>query len=505
MGTLLQLKNISKSYFGVKVLRDIDLSLEEGEVLCLVGENGAGKSTLIKIITGAIRPDDGQIILDGQSFPFLSPMEAIEKGIACIYQDVNLVDNITVADNIFLGGELLKKSGTIDFPKEQAEADELLKRLNIGGISSRAMLGDLSTAQKQCVQIAKALKNNARILIMDEPTASLGEEETRSLLALVKDLAEKGIGIIYISHYLDEVLEIGDRLLILKDGRQVSLARRGELTKEEVIHRMIGRDVSVFFEREHFPPGKGVLSVEHYDNGKTVHDVSFSVRQGEIFGLGGLVGAGRTELVRMIYGCDPKDRGRLLLDQKEITPKNPKDAIQKGIFMISEDRKEEGIFSLRSVKENIVMSDMEKRPFINLKKEKKTVEESIAQFQIKVNDPDDAVTSLSGGNQQKTIIARCVLDEGTIYIFDEPTKGVDVGAKAEIYHHIVSLAKEGKYILLVSSDMPELLSMTDRIGVMREGRLTTVRKTEEFTEDTLLKEYLGFREEEKDLKEGGAS
>ena len=300
------------------------------------------------------------------------------------------------------------------------------------------------------------------------------------------------MGIIYISHFIDELFEVGKTLLILKDGEQVAVRKTAETTPDQVIHDMIGRDASSFYKREYFPIGNRVLRAEHYENKNTVHDVSFEVRSGEVFGLGGLVGAGRTELARMIYGADHKRSGRLYVDEKEITPTDPKDAISKGIFMISEDRKGEGLLNLRSVKENIMVTHNESHEFINLKKESEEVEKSIRAFEIKVPSQDAEVTSLSGGNQQKTIIARCVMDPGEIYIFDEPTKGVDVGAKEEIYQHILNLAKADKFVIIISSDMPELLSMSDRIGVMHEGKLTHILDAKKTTEDDLMKKYLGY-------------
>jgi ribose transport system ATP-binding protein len=493
MEKILELKNISKSYSGITVLDNVSVGLEEGEVLCLVGENGAGKSTMIKIMAGVIAPDKGGAITAfGNSYDRLYPRQAKDLGIAAIYQDIDLVDNLTVADNIFLGGELKKKNGFIDTKKQEKLSDELLQKLKISKIKGEMILSDLSTAQKQCVQIVKALKDEAKVLILDEPTASLGDEETRVLLDLIITLAKSGMGIIYISHYIDELFKVGSRLLILKDGRMVGIKKASETNTEEVIHSMIGRDTSSFYFREYFPLGKGVLEIRDFSQKKTVYDVSLTIRQGEIFGLGGLVGAGRTELIRMIYGCDKNRSGKVILNGKDITPKSPKDAIKKGIFMIFEDRKRDGLFILRSVKENITVSANEKKEFIDLKKETGTVEDSIKTFGIKLSGQETEVINLSGGNQQKTLIARCVLDPGTVYIFDEPTKGVDIGAKEEIYKHILDLAKAGKYIILVSSDMPELISMSDHIGIMREGRLVDVVQAKNTTESELMRKYLGF-------------
>ena len=495
MKQLLELHGISKSYSGVEVLSDIETDLREGEVLCLVGENGAGKSTLIKIISGVVAPDRGTIIIDGKPCSKMTPRQAINLGIATIYQDIDLVDNLTVADNVFLGCEKRTRLGTIDVKTQEQETDALLSRLGITHISASMLLDDLSTAQKQCVQIAKALRNQAKILILDEPTASLGDEEVRMLLSLIRDLTKKGdIGIIYISHYIEELFEIGDRMLILKDGKQVSIRNVKETTEDEVIRDMIGRDASAFYHREYFAPGKRTLSIQHYANKRTVHDVSLEIHSGEVFGLGGLVGAGRSELMRMVYGMDRKESGKLLVDGREITPTSPWDAIKKGIFMISEDRKGEGLLNLRSVRENIMVTHNEKHELIHLGEEARTVMQFVDAFDIKVPGIDAEVTSLSGGNQQKAVIARCVVDPGDIYIFDEPTKGVDVGAKEEIYGHILNLAKQDKFIIIISSDMPELLAMSDRIAVMREGRLVDVVRTDETGEEDLMRKYLGLEQ-----------
>lgn len=457
MEKLLELKNISKSYSGVEVLKAITIDLEEGEVLCLVGENGAGKSTLIKIISGAVWPDAGTIRYFGKEYGRLHPKDVIDMGVATIYQEIDLVDNLTVAENIFLGAELKNSLGIIRAKEQERQADELLEKLRLDDISGKTLLSKLSTAQKQCVQIVKALKNEARILILDEPTASLG-----------------------------------DTLLILKDGCQTAVRKAGDTTPEQVIHDMIGRDASSFYQREYFQTGDRILRAEHYANRHTVHDVSFEMKSGEVFGLGGLVGAGRTELVRMLYGADARLNGRLYMDGKEITPSSPRDAISKGIFMISEDRKGEGLLTLRSVKENIMITHNEEREWISLDREARMAAQSIENFAIKTPGQDAEVTSLSGGNQQKTIIARCVTDPGEVYIFDEPTKGVDVGAKEEIYRHILNLAKADKFVILISSDMPELLSMSDRIGVMCGGRLVDIADVDQTTESDLMRKYLGL-------------
>ena len=502
MERLLKLSGISKSYSGVEVLTGIEAELSAGEVLCLVGENGAGKSTLIKIVSGVVTPDRGTIEIRGKQCAKLTPRQAIDLGVATIYQDIDLVDNLTVADNVFLGCEIRTRLGIIDVAEQERQTQSLLERLGLMHISPSDILEELSTSQKQCVQIVKALRNEAKILILDEPTASLGDEEARMLIRLIRDLSVRdGIGIIYISHYIEELFEVGDRMLILKDGRQVSIRNVGETTEEEVIRDMIGRDASAFYHREYFEPGNRTLSIEHYANKRTVHDVSLTIRSGEVFGLGGLVGAGRSELMRMVYGVDRRESGVLKKDGKDITPDNPWDAIRKGIFMISEDRKGEGLLNLRSVKENIMVTHNEQRELINLKNEERDVMKYVDAFDIKIPGLDAEVTSLSGGNQQKAIIARCVVDPGDVYIFDEPTKGVDVGAKEEIYGHILNLAKQDKFIIIISSDMPELLAMSDRIAVMREGYLVDVVNTRETGEEDLMRKYLGLDRTPEDVME----
>lgn len=493
MKKILELKGINKSFSGIQVLHDVSLSLWAGEVLCLVGENGAGKSTLIKILSGAEKPDSGEIVLFDKHYDKMQPSEAIKLGIATIYQDVDLVDTLTVSDNIFQGSEI-KFGGIFINRKEQEKiTGQLLERLKIR-IRPDTLVEDLSPGQKQNLQIAKALYKEAKVIIMDEPTASLGEEETASLMQLIGQLKKDGIGIIYISHYFEEIYRVGDRALVLKDGHSICERVLKETTQEQLIKDMVGRDASNFYQKGNFDKGDNALEIKSYSGNGLVKNVSFSVSRGEIFGLGGLVGAGRTELVRMLFGADKQESGKLYLDGKEITPANPKNAIEKGICYVSEDRKGEGLFLERSVKENISITRNENKFFLSLKEESKLVGEQIGQLDIKVFDQQHEVGKLSGGNQQKVVISRWISMHGDIYIFDEPSKGVDVGAREEIYRLMEGLAKQGKIIIMVSSNMPELLSMSDRIGVMKDGELTHIFKAGEVTEDKLLKAYMGVEE-----------
>ncbi len=490
MEHLLQLKNINKAFNGIQVLFDINLELNSGEVLCLVGENGAGKSTLIKILSGAEAPSSGSLEVFGKQYDRMQLREAIDDGIAVIYQDADLVDTLTIADNVFLGKEI-HRGFIIDRKEQEKQTQEIIDNLGLG-LKANTLISDLSPGQKQCTQIVKAMERNAKVVVMDEPTSSLGRQETATLMDLVRRLAAEGRGIIYISHYLEEVFEVGTKALVLKDGHHVCTVNLSETTESDLVKKMVGRDASSFYSREKVPIGEGLLEIKNYSAPPAVKNASFTVRQGEVFGIGGLAGAGRSELLRAVYGCDKKTSGTLLLNGKDITPKNPKDAVKKGVYMIFENRKQESMFGIRPVNENIMVSHNEKKEFINLKEEYKTVENSINDLNIKVFDQSHEAQNLSGGNQQKMVLSRWLVDEGQVYIFDEPTKGVDVGAKEEIYKRIVDLAKAGKYVIVISSVLPELLSLSDRIGIMRNGELVNIVDSETATENSLLEEFIGL-------------
>ena len=490
---ILSLNNITKDFPGTRALDKVSFDLYAGEIHCLVGENGAGKSTLIKILSGAEKPDQGDIILFGKHHRYLTTRQAIDFKIATIYQDVDLVDSLTVADNIFLGIELRNNLGMIDSQQQVIVAREIMNKLNIN-INPSLLVEDLSPAQKQTLQLIKALHRDAQILIMDEPTSSLGVEETKALLELVHNLADQGIGIIYISHYLKEVTQIGDRITVLKDGKVVTTYHKSKFTIEQLIRDMVGRDANIFYHKEAVPIGDERLRIDGYSRKGLVNDVSFSVRGGEIFGIGGMVGSGRTELVNLIFGVDRRDNGELFLDSKKITPNSPRQAILRRICMITEDRKKSGIFSIRPVKENIVVvkNEQNQKLFIQLKEENQIVNRIVNFLKIQLATIEQDMDSLSGGNQQKSILGRWLLSQIDVFIFDEPTKGVDVGSKEEIYRFMTDLCRQQKCIIMISSDMPELISMSDRIGVMREGRLVSIINAREISEEELLRIYLGY-------------
>ncbi len=491
MEELLGLSGISKQYGEHTVLKNVSFTLRRGEVHCLLGENGAGKSTLIKILSGAIAPSQGKIQIGQEQYASLTPQQAIQQGIYTIYQDVELIDSLSVADNIYLGIEKSNRLGFVDRELQNRLAREMLEKLRLK-IDEKSLVSDLSAAQKQMLQIAKAIHGDAKVLIMDEPTSSLGVEETKALMGMVCDLRARGVGIIYISHYLEEVFQIGDRITILKDGDYMGTVDVAQTTVEQVIRRMVGREAKLFYERALFPPQDGELSIEHFTWRDAVHDVSFTVRKGEVFGLGGLVGAGRTELARAIVGAEKKDRGSLRLEGRELAIASPRDALRHGIIMISENRKELGMFVDRSVLENmlVVHNELSRSFWLAGAKEKALGTQLWEQLHIAITGLDQRIGDLSGGNQQKVVVARALLAGGNVLIFDEPTKGVDIGSRQDIYELIVALAQKGNYILVISSDMPELLSLSDRIGVMWQGRLVEVFERG-VSEETLMEYFLG--------------
>ena len=490
MEKLLSLKGINKAFNGIQVLFDVDLELYSGDVLCLVGENGAGKSTLIKILSGAEAPSSGSIEVFGKKYPRMNLREAIDIGIAVIYQDADLVDTLTVSDNVFLGEEL-HKGPIIDRATQEKETQKIIDRLGMK-LKAGSLVSELSPGEKQCTQIVKAMKREAKVIVMDEPTSSLGRQETASLMDLVRKLSREGKGIIYISHYLEEVFEIGNKALVLKDGHHVCTTELKNISQDELVLKMVGRDASSFYSREPSIIRDGLLEIKNYSAMPLVKNVSFSVRQGEIFGIGGLAGAGRSELLRAVFGCDKKTSGQLILNGEDITPKNPKDAVKKGVYMIFENRKQESMFNIRPISENIMVSHNENSEFINLRKEYSSVKQSVDDLNIKIASQSQEAQNLSGGNQQKMVLSRWLVDEGRIYIFDEPTKGVDVGAKEEIYKRIVKLAKDGKYVIVISSVLPELISLSDRIGIMRNGEMINIVNSSDATEDSLIREFIGI-------------
>ena len=496
MEKILEISGVSKNFPGVKALENINFDLFEGEVHCLVGENGAGKSTFIKILAGAYIPDEGNIRVLNKDYKYLTPLLAIELGIQTVYQESILVPTISVAENIFLGNEKTNKYRFIDIKKANRDAKDLLETLEIQ-IDPKKFVEQLTTAERQMIGIVKALSRKAKILILDEPTASLSSVEIDRLLKLISDIKKTQVGIIYISHHLEEVFKIGDRITVLKDGKKINTHQNEGLNHDTLIKEMVGRPANLFYFREKVEiKGKQkILEIKNFNRDKVINDVSFTVKSGEIFGIGGMVGSGRTELVRMLVGVDRKDSGNLILDGQNITPSSPLDAIKNGICLISEGRQRDGLVLVRSVSENISLAqiNISKKFLIDIRREYEKVSKMVKDLRIVCPTVQQEVKNLSGGNQQKVVLAKWLFTKCSIFIFDEPTLGIDIGAKEEIYKIMTRLLRENKIIIMISSDMPELLSMSDRIGIMRKGEMVVVIDNKDITEEKILTYSIGVK------------
>lgn len=489
---LLDVKGCSKGFPGVQALADLNFDLYGGEIHCVVGENGAGKSTFIKILSGALRPDEGDIQIGEESYSFLTPKLAQEKGVRTIYQEISLAPDMTVAENIFMGKEPLTRLGLIDYPTLNKESKELLDNLQID-LNVRSLVSKLNVAEKQSVQIAKAMTDEANIFILDEPTASYSSNEIGNLLKLVREIADRGVGVIYISHHLDEVFDIHDRITILRDGKKVNTHGKDEVTEETIISEMVGREMSMFYARE-------LVDIDYSEavefkniSGDQVQDLSFTIHKGEIIGFAGMVGSGRTDLVRSIFGATTNASGEVSVAGKNIAVDKPSNAIQGGLSLLTEDRQKSGLVLDHRVKWNISivgLANSNKR-FINEAKEEESAEYYVEALDIKTPSINQAVKNLSGGNQQKVVLAKWLYADSQVIIFDEPTRGIDIGAKEEIYKLMVELAGEGRYILMVSSDMPELIAMCDRVFVMRKGNIVAELGREEISEENILTYSIG--------------
>jgi len=487
-GALLEARDISKHFPGVQALQGVSLSVGKGEVLALIGENGAGKSTLMKILSGVHHPDSGSLYLDGQPIRLNGVRDALDAGIALIHQELNLADNLDAAANIFLGREP-QRWGFFDRARMERECQEYLSRVGLD-ISPRTLVGSLAIGRQQLVEIAKALSTQARVLIMDEPTSSLSQHETDQLFRVVKDLRSSGVSVIYISHRLGEVKELADRVEVLRDGRNAGALARTEIHHDAMVRLMVGRDVVVESRTPTPRAGAPILRVKNITTpAHPGHAASFDLYPGEILGIAGLVGAGRTELLQTIFGVTPPLSGALEVDGQAITPRQPADAIRAGIALVPEDRKQQGLVLEMCIRENVSLPTLrrdQRKGFINRAVEKAQAKEAIAQFSIATPNAEQGVHCLSGGNQQKVVLGKWLATKPRILLLDEPTRGIDVGAKQEIYAVIRELASKGLAIVFVSSEMEEILKLPDRVLVMREGAITGELSQGELSEEAVM-------------------
>ncbi|WP_099469628.1 sugar ABC transporter ATP-binding protein [Konateibacter massiliensis] len=486
---ILTMKDIDKSFVGVHALKCVSLEVKKGEVHALMGENGAGKSTLMKVLTGIYSKDSGTITYEGKEVEFTNPKEAQDAGIAIVHQELNMMNHLTVAQNIFIGREMMNGK-LINDKKMNQEAAKLFEKLNID-IDPDTVMGDLTVGKQQMCEIAKAISKDVKIIIFDEPTAALTETEIAELFKIIRDLRKKELGIVYISHRMDEIKVITDRVTVMRDGEYVGTLITEQSTKDDIINMMVGRTIYEDPKEASTVPKDApvVLKVENLNAGKMVQDISFELRKGEILGFSGLMGAGRTETARVLFGADKKESGDIYINGKKVEINSPKDAVAAGIGYLSEDRKRYGIVLAESVASNSTMAALENFMsglFIDKKKEKNIAQEYVEKLKTKTPNVETEVINLSGGNQQKVVIAKWLIKDCDILIFDEPTRGIDVGAKSEIYHLMNELAAQGKSIIMISSELTEVLRMSDRIIIMCEGRKTGELCIEEASQERIM-------------------
>ena len=497
--TLLQVTEVSKGFPGVLALDKVSFELRKGEVHALVGENGAGKSTLMKILSGVYQPDAGTLTYKGKEVRFQDSREASAAGIGIIYQELNLIPHLTVAQNIFIGREPRTWLGYIDDPKMNADACAILGRLNLS-IDPATRLNELSISKQQMLEIAKALSHDSEVLIMDEPTSALTESEIDELFKVIHTLRNRGVGIIYISHRLDELKHIVDRITIFRDGRTIATREYAAITMDEIIQKMVGRKLeNMFPPRTNLPTGEKLLEVKHLVRTGILKDISFDVFRGEILGIAGLMGAGRSELARAIFGADPITSGDILMDGRKLDIHSPVDAIRHGIAYLSENRKEDGLAIKMTLDQNVTMANMDqvsKRfTIISRTQELQATQTFVDELEIHTSSLTQVVNNLSGGNQQKVVIAKWLFRDSRILIFDEPTRGIDVGAKFAIYALMERLSRQGVGVVMISSELPEILGMTDRVLVLHEGRLTATLRTRDTSQEEILNYAAGLNPE----------
>ena len=495
MEDILRLRGINKAFPGVKALTDVDLTIRKGEVHALVGENGAGKSTLMKIISGAYKKDSGTVWFDGKEVENTTPKQSEQMGISIIYQELNLIERVSVAENVFIGRYPLR-GGLVQWGKMVKDAQALFDEYELK-IDAKRLVRSLTMAQKQMVEIIKAVSINAKVIIMDEPTSSLSGKETESLFRIIEKLKANGVAVVFITHRLDEIFAICDRMTVLRDGHYVGEKNISEITKSEMIAMMIGRELTQQYPERHNEIGEVTLEVKNIsDGGKHVDNVSFAAHRGEVLGFYGLVGAGRTETMRMVFGVDPRVGGQVFLHGKEINLKNPRDAIRHGIGFITENRRDEGLFLRSSVRVNTVMVALHKilkHGMISYKEEARVSQDYVDKLRTATPSVNQKAMFLSGGNQQKVVLAKWLFSDSEVIIFDEPTRGIDVGARREIYQLINDLVADGRTVVVVSSDMEEIMGISDRILVMYEGNIAGEVQKKDFSQSLITEYAVGER------------
>ncbi len=493
---VVELKHVTKRFPGVIAMHDMHIQIKPGEIHGLIGENGAGKSTLIKVLTGVHIPEEGEIYIDGKKVTFANPVQAREAGIACVYQELNIVPMLPVVDNVFMGRKVTKPGGLLDYPRMHKEAHEALTVLGHPEVDTHTECGKLGMGLQQMVEIAKAITVNAKLLIMDEPTSSLGEQEVKELMTTVRKLKSQGIAILFVSHKLEELFELCDRVTVMRDGEHIDTRDISDWTNDSLIQAMVGRSLENQFPKEFGEKGPCMLEVKNLKELGVLKDVSFKAYGGQILAFAGLVGAGRTETMRALFGADPLDGGEIYVHGKKVNIKNPGQAIRQGIAFLTEDRKGQGLVLSESIKTNLILANMKRftkgfllqHPDIG-----SNSEEMIKTLRIKTPSSDEITAQLSGGNQQKVVIGKWINCNADIYIFDEPTRGIDVGAKVEVYNVMNQLVKEGKCVIMVSSELPEVLGMADRVIVMREGEVMAEieRDSAHFNQEDIMKAAWG--------------
>lgn len=492
---VVELKNATKTFPGVVALDKMQLSVKPGEILGLIGENGAGKSTLIKVLTGVHKPDSGEIYVEGQKMAFRNPNESAAAGIACVYQELNIEKLLSITDNIFINKWIKGPGGLLDYKTMHKKAKEVMASLG-QDVDPEKPAGTFGMGVQQMIEIAKAVLINAKMIIMDEPTSSLGEKEVAQLMKTCRELKARGIGIVFVSHKLEELFELCDRVTVIRDGQYIDTRDIKDWNNDSLIAAMVGRTLDNLFPKEIGTKGEVALKAEHLMEGGVLDDVSFEAYNGQILGFAGLVGAGRTETMRAIFGADALDSGKIYVYGKETVIKNPRQAIGAGIAFLTEDRKGQGLVLAQTIRTNLILANLKgftSGLFLNEKKIEEQGEDNIKSLRIKTPSIDEIVGQLSGGNQQKVVIGKWVNTDADIFIFDEPTRGIDVGAKIEVYNVMNRLVKAGKCVIMVSSEMPEILGMSDRVVVMRGGRImaTVDRDSKHFNQESLMKAAWG--------------